>query len=392
MSVSRKNSDLASDDGALLATVLAGIWRDDPPLPPIDAEQFSRLVPLLIGSGTAGFAWQSLSRDARLKAAKGASELRNAHHHLAIQASVKGEALDALAAQFASAGLQPLIFKGWAIARYYAASHLRPFGDFDLCAPPGRHAEAETLLGRYTTGTLPHDSQGLVHLANNFQVEISSGLIATVDLHADLKKYRCPSLAAVYERSIPVRLAHGTVRVPSHEDHLRLAVLHFLRHGGWRPLWLVDIAAMVESITDKFDWELCLGDQPHVRRWVACVLQLASDLLGARNEHIPASCRVDDMPAWITATVLNEWRAPFAARQAVRPLGDAIADPRLFPGELVQRWPNAIRATADLDGPFDASTRLPYQLASFTASAWGRVARTFAGRQAKRSNSQTGGL
>ena len=189
-----------------------------------------------------------------------------------------------LPAEFASTGLQPLIFKGWAIARYYAASDLRPFGDFDLCAPPGRHAEAETLLSRYATGTLPHDSQGLVHLANNFQVEISSGLIATVDLHADLKKYRCPSLAAVYERSIPVRLAHGTVRVPSHEDHLRLAVLHFLRHGGWRPLWLVDIAAMLESITDKFRLGIVPWRRtPHVRRWIACVLQLASDLLGARN-------------------------------------------------------------------------------------------------------------
>ena len=379
MIVSQKNSSPRLHDGALLATVLAGTWREEPPLPAITAEQLSRLVPLLIGSGTAGFVWRSMSRDAALKAAEGASELRNAHHHFAIQASVKGESLDALATEFSAAGLEPLVFKGWAIARYYAAPHLRPFGDLDLCAPPGRHAEAAALLGKHISGTLRHDNQGLVHLPNNFQVEMSSGLAATVDLHADLKKYRCPSLAAVYGRSIPVRLSGGTVRVPALEDHLRLAILHFLRHGGWRPLWLTDIAAMLESANGDFNWDLCLGEEPHVRRWIACILQLAGDLLGARIEHVPTSSRIADMPRWIAKTVLNEWRAPFAARQAVRPLGDAIADPRLFPGELVQRWPNAIRATADRDGPFDASTRLPYQLASFTASAWGRVARTFAG-------------
>lgn len=355
-------------------------------MPAVTGEELSRLVPLLIGSGTAGFAWLSISRSPDLKTTKQASDLRNAYRHLAIQASVKGEALEALAGVFAAAGLEPLIFKGWAIARYYAAPHLRPFGDLDLCAPPGRHGEAAALLRKHATDVLPHDSEGMVHLRNNFRVEISPGLASTVDLHPDLTKYRCPSLAAVYDRSIPVLLPGGTVRVPALEDHLRLAILHFLRHGGWRPLWLTDIAAMLESVTDSFDWDLCLGDEPHVRRWICCILQLASDLLAARNEHVPASCRVDDMPPWIARTVVNEWRAPFAARQAVRPLTDAIADPRLLPGELLQRWPNAIRATADRDGAFDGSTRLPYQLASFTASAWGRVVRTLslASRQPKR--------
>ena len=219
MIVSQKNSSPRLHDGALLATVLAGVWRDEPPLPAIAGEQLSRLAPLLVGSGTAGFAWRSISRDADLKAAKGASELRNAHHHFAIQASVKGESLDALATEFSAAGLEPLVFKGWAIARYYAAPHLRPFGDLDLCAPPGRHTEAAALLGRHVSGTLHHDSQGLVHLTNNFQIEMSPGLAATVDLHADLKKYRCPSLEALFERSVPVRLSGGTVRVPALEDH-----------------------------------------------------------------------------------------------------------------------------------------------------------------------------
>lgn len=360
----------------MLASFLAGIWRAEPPPPGITREQLARLAPLLIGSGAAGLAWLKISSDPELTASEFTPELRNAHRHVALQASVKGQAIEALAAEFAACAMEPLAFKGWAIARYYAVPYLRPFGDLDLCAPPGRHDDAVALLGRHISGTLPHDGQGLVHLPNNFHVEISPGLPLTVDLHADLTKYRCHSLAAVYDRSIPLRLSGGTLRVPALEDHLRLAILHFLRHGGWRPLWLVDIAAMLENTTESFDWDLCLGDEPHVRRWICCVIQLASDLLGAHVAHMPVSLRVRDMPPWIARTVLDEWRAPFAARQAVRPLGDAIADPRLLPGELAQRWPNALRATADRDGAFDKSARLPYQLASYTAFAWGRVART----------------
>ena len=43
------------------------------------------------------------------------------------------------------------------------------------------------------------------------------------------------------------------------EDQLRQLCLHLLRHGACRPLWLCDVAVMLESLPGDFDWDRCLG-------------------------------------------------------------------------------------------------------------------------------------
>jgi hypothetical protein len=40
----------------------------------------------------------------------------------------------------------------------------------------------------------------------------------------------------------------------------------------------------------------------------------------------------------------------------------ALRRPRLLPGALRLRWPNAIQATVELGGPFNGLPRLPYQV------------------------------
>ncbi len=48
-------------------------------------------------------------------------------------------------------------------------------------------------------------------------------------------------------RSQLVNLDGVDVRVPGLEDHLGILCLHLLHHGAFRPLWLCDIAAALET-------------------------------------------------------------------------------------------------------------------------------------------------
>src|SRR5262249_28369141 len=140
---------------------------------------------------------------------------------------------------FAEAGLEPLFFKGSVVARHYCESHLRPTGDIDICAPPGRYDEARDLLHRCSES--PPSNLG-------FAVKCAPGRqVCQVDLHSNLDRFRLPSLEAVFARSESIDLGGTSIRVPSAEDHLRLVAIHFLSHGAWRPVWLCDIAAMLED-------------------------------------------------------------------------------------------------------------------------------------------------
>jgi hypothetical protein len=50
-----------------------------------------------------------------------------------------------------------------------------------------------------------------------------------------------------------VELNGAKIRILGAEDHLRLLCLHLLKHGAWRPLWLCDVAAALESRPSSFD-------------------------------------------------------------------------------------------------------------------------------------------
>ena len=43
-------------------------------------------------------------------------------------------------------GLQPILIKGWAAARLYPETGLRPYGDIDVCVRPDQLAAAKKLL------------------------------------------------------------------------------------------------------------------------------------------------------------------------------------------------------------------------------------------------------
>src|SRR5262245_19273827 len=175
----------------------------------------------------------------------------------------------------------------------------------------------------------------------------------------------------MYQRSLLVKLGDTEVRVPCAEDHLRILSRHLLKHGAWRPLWLCDVALLVESRNDDFDWDLCLGRNRTVADWIACTVGLAHQLLGACVDDIPVAKRAKHLPSWLVPTVLKQWDKPFARDHGEgrhrAPIAKYFRNPGGLLADLLHRWPNPIEATMYFGGPFNELPRWLFQIGECTA-------------------------
>lgn len=359
-----------------VGTLLAGSWRTDPAPATVSEAVLAAVAPIVASTGAGGLAWRRVARNPALCATAAAAELKACAQMQALDAARDDEAFAALAALFGAGAAAPLLFKGRALAAQYAERHLRPMGDVDLCAPPGGFDAVAALLAR----------NGFERYAARFEPERGRLLCfaapagwpgggVLVDLHERLDRFGLAPLAEVFARAVPLPAGAAGLLVPVAEDHLRLVIIHYLAHGGWRPLSLCDIAAMVEALPPDFDWELCLGPVPRRRRWLACTLALAGELLEARLDAVPDRCRADAPPGWLRETVLRAWQKPFSEHHARPRLGHVLRrSPLRVPAALAARWPDPIRATVELDAGFTAAPRWPYQLAHFARSALRGVA------------------
>jgi hypothetical protein len=318
--------------GELVREALTGSWRRRPPAPTMSADTLAGLVPLLIRTGAGGLAWWRL-RGSALAACPAALDLRQAYRLQALQARLHERRLVQALGILRAAGIEPLLAKGWAAARLYPEPGLRPYGDVDLWVAPYQRARAAAALSG------------------------PDGQRCRVDLHAEtpLPDRRYEEL---HERSRLEPLGGIEVRILGPEDHLALLCVHMLGHGAWRPVWLCDIAAAVESLPSGFDWARCLPADPRRAGWIVCALGLARRLLGARV----SDAVVAPLPRWLPAAVLRQW-AREEHYMSTPSMAFALRRPRLIPRALRLRWPNAIQATVDLEGPFNALPRLPFQLA-----------------------------
>jgi hypothetical protein len=250
------------------------------------------------------------------------------------------------------AGVAPLIFKGWAAARHYASPHLRPYGDFDLLAPPSDAIRACKVLTEHADPALSRPRHG--HFIFTGQ---PAAFPAAVDLHSHLPSYYATPSEALFARAEPVILPGGeTLLKPCPEDHLRIVILHFLKHGGWRPLWLCDIAAMAETASPHFDWDLCRGEDAAARPWIEAGLAVANELLGCRSAGRP----IVRPPRWLVATILREWQAPFARRfRAPEPERTA----RYVVDKIASYWLNPISSSLLLGRGLSPLRPLHHQIA-----------------------------
>jgi hypothetical protein len=299
----------------------------------------------LKGSGTAALAWWRVRRSHLRESSPGVA-LKNFYRTQSLQSALQEWEVEHVFSRLRSAGIEPILLKGFATARLYAEPGLRPPGDIDLCVRPEEYEAA-------------------------FKAVWGPGLKSTalIDLkHDAVSILDRGGWDGVYARSSLIPLNGSEVRVLGHEDNLRYLCFHLLRHSAYRPLWLCDISAALEAAPADFDWGLALGSDALRRNWVCCVIDLARRLLGARREDLPAEAESARAPAWLVAEVLRQWERPTVTEHLPRELmAVSLRHPvRALPA-LLSRWPDPIRAVVGLNQPFDERARLPRQLRFYVA-------------------------
>src|SRR4051812_22513209 len=249
--------------GEAVASALAGAWGREPPVSQLSREELGRVAPLLDRSGAGALAWWKVrnSQSADADAARG---FLQSYRLQTLRAAVREGELGSLFALLESNGIDAVLVKGWAAGRAYPEQGLRPTGDIDLCVRPSQYQRAKDILAS------------------------AEGVRFWVDLHEGFGTLSERGSEDLYERTRVFELGRSRVRVLGEEDHLRLLCFHMLRHGAWRPLWLCDLAAAVETRGEDFEWGRVLGKSRRRSNWVLSALGLAERLLGAEVEGTPA--------------------------------------------------------------------------------------------------------
>jgi hypothetical protein len=342
----------ARERGALVAGVLARAWRLPSSPPGLSAAELQAIALLLHRLGVASLVFWRL-RGSDLEETPPAAGLRQAYRLHTLEAALHRQRIVRVLEALRMAGVEPILAKGWAMARLYPEEGLRPYGDLDLYVQPRVLAVAAGAVARLADVGCP------------------------VDLHAGFARLSESPFEAIQARSLLVPLGGREVRVLAPEDHLRLLCLHMLGHGAWRPLWLCDLAVAVEAGPAEFDWDRLLAGRARSREWVACALALARELLGASLEELPAAVREKRLPRWLLPTVLAAWgEVSLETPQGVRrPMSDYLLRPTGLLRALRVRWPNPIEATVGVGGPFNELPRLPFQIGECLSRAarfaWG---------------------
>jgi hypothetical protein len=327
--------------GRAVAAVLVGAWRSALPQLEMPAEEVARITPLLLASGAGALAWRRLRHFSDQLFIIALKQLQETYLHYAIHAAEHEHQVAEVFRVLRSAGVEPILLKGWAIGRLYPEAGLRPTGDIDLCVAPAQHATAQAVLNSPEY--------------RRFWVDLE---------HDEISKLGCRSFDELYDCSELVKLEGTLVRVLGAEDHLRVLCLHLLKHGAWRPLWLCDVAAALESRPATFNWERCLGRNELWASWVLSTIRLANRLLGAQIQDLPMRETGNSLPGWMVACILKQWNAPYPPTLPLFSvqIKKSWRNPTENLRALRKRWPNAIQATVDANGAFDERARLPFQL------------------------------
>lgn len=327
----------STEQGRRLAAVLSSSWRAAPAPVAFDPDGWDATAARLLETGCGPMGWWRV-RGSHLEHHRASSDLRNAFRVQSLHALSKERFASELLERCRHAGIDPILAKGWVIARLYPTPGLRPYGDIDLFVRPDEYAAAERALADL------------------------EGRPPAVDLHAGFPDLADRSFKEVFARSRVLFVGGVRARVPGLEDQLRHLCLHFMRHGAWRPMWLVDIAAALESVDETFDWDYCLRGARQRTRAVVCTVGLAHVLLGARLDHAALPDAGDRLPRWLVPAVLRQWGQRYE-RFNDRSFATVLRDPGDIVAALRRRWPNAVESTMSVRAPFNDLPRLPLQLA-----------------------------
>ncbi|HEX8746505.1 MAG TPA: nucleotidyltransferase family protein [Pyrinomonadaceae bacterium] len=333
-----------------MAALLAGAWRTRPQAASCTSEELELITPLLLETGAAALAWRRLrhSEIAETPKAHQLHEIYRLNHLLSV---IYRREVAEVFTLLRSHSIEPVLVKGWAIGRHYAEPEVRPCGDVDLCVSEEQYRAAQTVLKSRTRAT---------HHA---------------DLHKGFRLLDKRGFEELKSRSELVELESETIRVLKPEDHLRVLCYHFLREGGWRPLWLCDISVALETRPLDFDWDLCLSGSGAVAGWVRCSLMLAHKLLGADLTGTPAAVRNAQLPQWLAPSILRQWEVRSMSQRHRAPMAGAKSHPLHTLKGLRHHWPTPVEATVSMGASFTELPRFPLQVGNVLTRAATLLAR-----------------
>lgn len=336
--------------GQLMASFLARAWESSPPPPVISPDELAFLAPILHQNGSSGLAWWRI-RESEFRDHPQAPLLHDGFRQHTLRTRYLEKQLRDLLPFFRDRGIDPILGKGWGIGRLYPQPGLRPYGDLDFLIHPDQMEKARKAMSD------PGRPE------------------ASVELHDNFRQLLDRSPEELVAQSRVETLGELEVRVLGPEDHLRLLALHGLCHGFWRPLWLCDLAVLLEWIEDNpeaFDWDLCIQGDGWRSEGVRCALGLARELLGADLEGagVPAEWRNPPLPAWLMPAALRAWGTPDHYLHMNHP-ANLLTHPRQLWKAARLRWTNPMEATYRREAPWDDSPRLPYRLMDYLSRGLG---------------------
>lgn len=328
----------------LMAALLAGAWRAEPESAECTIEELELIAPLLLETGGAALAWRRL-RHSELSSTPAARGLQDTYRLYQLLSVIYRREVAGVFRLLRSHKIEPVLVKGWAIGRHYSEPEARPCGDIDLCVEKEQYEAARRVLQTRTKET---------HHA---------------DLHKGFRHLDKSGFRELLSRTETVELEGEAIRVLCAEDHLRVLCYHFLREGGWRPLWLCDISVALETRPHAFDWDLCLGVKGSIRDWVGCSIMLAHKLLGADLSDLPSAVLGAKLPAWLLPSILREWEVRSMSQRHRAPVASAISHPLHTLRGLRHHWPTPVEATINLGATFSELPRLPFQVGDLLTRA-----------------------
>lgn len=250
---------------------------------------------------------------------------------------VKAERLVTAVRHLRNHGIDPIVIKGWAVARKYPKDILRTYADIDLAVSPDSFSQVRDLL----------------------RTDEFRGF--GIDPHSGLRTLDTLSWNEIFDRSILVELNGENIRVLSDEDNLRVTAIHWLLDGGVFRKRLTDVKYLAENGGGDLDWDRCIYATGPVRAsWVLSALAAARDHENLDTLTLPPAVREVQLPEWFQHTLEKEWkRGPYTRI----PIRLCLTKPgRLF--EQISRRipPNPIASTIITGSPIDSSSRFPIQM------------------------------
>lgn len=234
--------------------------------------------------------------------------------------------------------IEPILIKGWAVARLYPPERQRPFADIDLCVAQKDFDKAQEIIRSEKAKRL------------------------NIDLHFGFRHLDTLGWDDLFENSKFEKIDKTPVRILCPEDHLRVVCVHWLNDGAARKERLWDVYYLFKTST-AFDWDRCLNQVSETRRrWIECTIGLVEKYLPVSLENTPFEDIKIKIPEWLTKACEKEWDSSIP----LKPLQNCLNSPKEILAQLKKRFPpNPIQATIETEGSFDSRTRIHYQIRNY---------------------------